>query len=141
MRKIILFTGIIASSFLLTSCGVMFGGSHYDANIQVNEHPEAQIFANGEKIGVGQVSKSFKRNKDLQIVVKQDGCEVKSQNFEKTFRTGNFILSIVSWGLPGLIVDLASGASYKPDHRHNDAIEKVSDKQYKFNIDYSDCKL
>ena len=141
MKKAVLLAGLITFTFSLSSCGVMFGGSHYDANIKVAEHPNAQIYANGEKIGEGEVSKSLKRNKDLKIEVKQDGCEPKSQNFEKTFRTGNFILSVISWGLPGIVVDLASGASYKPDHKHNNSIEKVSDKKYNFNIDYSECKL
>lgn len=141
MKKSLLIVALITTSLALSSCGVMFGGSHYNANIKVNEHPNALIYANGEKIGEGEVTKSFKRNKDLKIEVKQDGCEPKTQNFEKNFRTGNFILSVVSWGLPGIIVDLASGASYKPDHKHNESVEKVSDKDYKFNIDYSECKL
>jgi hypothetical protein len=43
------------------------------------------------------------------------------------------------WGLPGAIVDLGTGASYKPDHRHNPAIEKMSDKNLAFTVDYEGC--
>lgn len=140
MKKAILLAGLITFTFSLSSCGVIFGGSRYNADIKVLDHPEAQIFANGEKIGVGEVTKSFKRNKELKIEVKQDGCEPKLQNFDNSFRTGNFILSVITWGIPGIIVDLASGASYKPDYKHNKSVEKVSTKDYKFNIDYSECK-
>lgn len=141
MKKIILFVGLITITSLLSSCGVMFGGSKYNENIKVLEHPKAEIFANGEKIGVGEVTKSFKRNNDLKIEVKQDGCEPKTQNFPNIFRTGNFILSVVSWGIPGIVVDLASGAAYKPDHKDNNSVEKISTKEFNFNIDYSEYKL
>ena len=130
----------ISSSFLLSSCGVMFGGSKYNAEIEVQNHPNAEIYANGEKIGTGQTSSSFKRNQPLKIEVKQENCESKTENFENKFRTGNFILSAFSFGLVGIAVDLGTGASYKPDHKNDSNIEKLSDKNYKFTIDYSECK-
>lgn len=140
MKKNLLFVGICAFTFSLSSCGVIFGGSRYDATIKVLEHPNAEIYANGEKIGKGEVTKSFKRNKDLKIEVKQDGCEPKTQNFDKVFRTGNFILSAITWGIIGIGVDLGTGASYKPDAKHNDAVDQISTKKFDFNINYSECK-
>ncbi|WP_313374465.1 hypothetical protein [Chishuiella sp.] len=140
MKKSILLVGFLSSTLIFNSCGVIFGGSRYVGDIRVNNHPNAEIYANGEKIGTGEVTKSFKRSKDLKIEVKQDGCEPKSQVFENRFRTGNFILSVITFGIVGIAVDLGTGASYKPDHRNNDAIDKVSDKKYIFNVDYSQCK-
>lgn len=55
--------------------------------------------------------------KSLVVEVKEAGCENKTQTFVNTLRTGNLILSAFSWGLIGLIVDLGSGASYKPEHK------------------------
>ena len=108
MKKstLLITTIAIAASLLLSSCGVMFGGSKYNANIEVKDHPKADIYANGEKIGTGQISTSFKRNQPLKIEVKQEKCEPKTKNFDNKFRTGNFILSAVSWGLIGIGVDL-----------------------------------
>ena len=140
MKKSLLIVGLITSTLFFNSCGVMFGGSKYVGNIKVEDHPNAEIYANGEKIGKGEATKSFNRNKDLKIEVRQDGCEPKSQEFEKKFRTGNFILSALTWGIIGAGVDLGTGGAYKPDHRNNNAIKKVSDKNYIFNIDYSECK-
>ena len=139
-RTLLIMAISISSSILLSSCGVMFGGSRYNADIKVKDHPNAEIYANGEKIGKGEVTTSFKRNQPLKIEVKQDECESKTKNFNNTFRTGNFILSVISWGIIGIGVDLGTGASYKPDHKHDSGIEKLSDKNYNFTVDYSECK-
>ena len=32
------------------------------------------------------------------------------------------------------------GAAYKPDHRGNPSMKKLSDKNYIFDINYSECK-
>jgi hypothetical protein len=37
-------------------------------------------------------------------------------------------------------VDIGTGAAYKPDHRKNTSVNKVSTKKYTFNVDYLDCK-
>ncbi|SEA75630.1 hypothetical protein SAMN05443667_10892 [Flavobacterium gillisiae] len=123
----------------LNSCGVMFGGSRYEGTIVAKDHPNAQIYVDGQKMGNGQVTGLFPRNKALNVEMKEDGCDTKTQTFNNAFRTGNFILSVISWGLLGIGVDLGTGASYKPDHKNNPAIQKVSDKKYTFNVDYSDC--
>ena len=140
MKKSILFICLLLSVLSLSSCGVMFGGSTYIANIKVDDHPNAEIYANGEKIGKGEVSKVFRRSKHMIIDVKQDGCEPKKEIFPNKFRTGNFVLSVITWGIIGAGVDLGTGAAFKPDHKNNKAVERLSDKMYSFNIDYSECK-
>ncbi|MBM6500647.1 hypothetical protein H9X54_015245 [Flavobacterium macrobrachii] len=127
-------------SFLFNSCGVMFGGSKYNGTIKVKDKPNAEIFVNGQKLGNGQATSLFSRNQPLVVEVKQEGCPSKTQTFDKSFRTGNFILSALSFGLVGIAVDLGTGASYKPAHNSNSAIKKLSDKNYEFEVDYSECK-
>ena len=126
-------------SFLFNSCGVMFGGSKYNGTIKVKDKPIAEIFVNGQKLGNGQATSLFSRNQPLVVEVKQEGCPSKTQTFDKSFRTGNFILSALSFGLVGIAVDLGTGASYKPAHNSNSAIKKLSDKNYEFEVDYSEC--
>lgn len=140
MKKILLFAIIIAFTVSLNSCGVMFGGSKYAGNITVKDHPNAEIYVDGNKMGVGNANGLFSRNRPLNVEVKQDGCEPKTQTFDKTFRTGNFILSVISWGIIGIGVDLGTGAAYKPAHNSNPNIQKISDKNYNFSVDYSECK-
>lgn len=139
MKRSILFICLLLSVLSLSSCGVMFGGSKYIGNIKVIDHPNAEIYANGVKIGQGEVSKEFPRNKSLNIEVKQEGCEPKKEIFPNQFRTGNFILSVVSWGFLGAGIDLGTGAAFKPEHKNNKSVQRESDKKFSFNIDYSDC--
>jgi hypothetical protein len=141
MKKRISIAVITLSMLMvLNSCGVMFGGSRYEGTIIANGHPNAQIYIDGQKMGNGQVTALFPRNKSLNVELKEEGCDSKKQTFNNAFRTGNFILSVFSFGLLGIGVDLGTGAAYKPDHRNNPAVQKVTDKKYTFNVDYSDCK-
>jgi hypothetical protein len=52
MKRIIL---LIAVAFVfstsLTSCGVMFGGSKYQGTIIAKDHPDADIYVDGQKLG------------------------------------------------------------------------------------------
>lgn len=109
------------------------------ARIQVKDHNQAEIFVDGNKLGDGSGTGLFRRDVPLVITLKENGCESQTVTYQKAFRTGNFILSILTWGLLGPIVDVATGACYKPDHKHNPAIQKLSDKNYIFTVDYSGC--
>lgn len=141
MRKRISLLAIaLAGATLISSCGVMFGGSKYNGTIIAKDHPNAEIFVNGQKMGNGQVTSLFPRDKTLFVELKQEGCPTKVQNFDKRFRTGNFILSLLTWGVAGIAIDLGTGASYKPDHVSNPSVKKNSDKDYTFSVDYSECK-
>lgn len=140
MKKISIIALLLSMTILFNSCGVMFGGSKYQGTIVAKDHPNAEIYANGKKLGNGTATALFHRDQPLVVEVKQEGCETKSQTFDKSFRTGNFILSVFSFGLIGLAVDLGTGASYKPNHKKNPEVQKVTDKDYTFNIDYSNCK-
>lgn len=140
MKRISIVIILLAMTLILNSCGVMFGGSKYQATIVAKGNPNAEIYVNGKKLGNGQVTTLVPRDKTLKVELKQEGCETKTESFARKFRTGNFILSILSWGLIGLGVDLGTGASYKPDHKNNPAIKKESTKNYTFSIDYPECK-
>lgn len=138
--KAIYFLLAILLSANLTSCGVMFGGSKYQGTIVAKDHPEADIYVDGQKLGTGETSKLFSRNKPLVVTLEEPGCQPQTQTFNNSFRTGNFIISTLSFGIIGIGVDLGTGASYKPDHKHNPSIEKLSNKNFNFNVDYSKCQ-
>ena len=103
MNKKLLITTCAVMLLSLNSCGVMFGGSKYSGTINVNDHPNAEIYVDGNKLGNGQATSLFPRNRPLVVEVKQEGCESQTQTFDKSFRTGNFILSAISWGIIGKI--------------------------------------
>ena len=140
MKKVLFFAALTVCSLSINSCGVIFGGSKYAGNITVKDHPNAEIYVDGNKLGTGTANGLFPRNRPLNVQVKEDDCNAKTQTFDKTFRTGNFILSIISWGIIGIGVDLGTGAAYKPAHNSDPNIQKLSDKNYNFSVDYSECK-
>ena len=67
---------MIASCFLFSSCATIFGGRKYNAIIKTNR-PNAEIWVNGEYIGVGNAVSSFERKNanKLNITLKEKGCE------------------------------------------------------------------
>ncbi len=130
---------LLSMTIVLNSCGVMFGGSKYKGTIVAKDHPNAEIYVDGKKLGTGRATALFPRDKELTVEMRETGCETKTQTFGKAFRTGNFILSVVSWGLIGLAVDLGTGASYKPDHKSNPNVKKESTKDFTFTVDGPNC--
>ncbi|SFR34513.1 hypothetical protein SAMN04490243_0843 [Robiginitalea myxolifaciens] len=128
---------LLAASF--QSCGVMFGGSRYNATIVAKDNPNAQIYINGEFYGQGQTTTLLKRDQPLQVELREEGCEPVVNNFDNRFRTGNFILSVLSWGILGIAVDLGTGAAYKPDHKNDPDIERLSTKDFRFTVSGADC--
>lgn len=138
-KSITLFVLSAFLAFTFTGCGVMFGGSKFNATIVAKDHPSAKIYVNGNSVGEGTGSVVHVRNRPMVVEVKQGGCESKTLTFDNTFRTGNFILSAISWGLIGIVIDLGTGAAYKPDHKSNPAIQRMSDKNFVFTVDYAEC--
>ncbi len=131
----------VAASLLMlnSSCGVMFGGSKYTATIIAKDRPNADIYVDGQNVGKGTAKGKFPRNKPLAVELREEGCESQTLTYNRAFRTGNFILSIISWGIIGIAADLGSGAAYKPDHKDNPAVKKNSTKDFTFTVE-SPCK-
>ncbi|QES89705.1 hypothetical protein [Rhizosphaericola mali] len=136
-KNLVLVVGLFGM-LTLNSCGVIFGGSKYHANIIVRDHPNADIYVNGDKIGTGSANGLYKRDKRLKVEVKQNDCPPLTKEFDRKFRTGNFILSCVGFGLIGLGVDLGTGAAYKPDDSDPN-ITRETTKDFTFKIDYTGC--
>ncbi len=62
MRTKLLRTFAIIPTLLLTSCGAIFGGSKYNANIVVENRPNATITYNGKIVGHGSAVVPVKRS-------------------------------------------------------------------------------
>jgi hypothetical protein len=119
----------------------MFGGSRFSGSIMVKDHPNAEIYVNGNRIGQGTVVGVFPRNRALNVEVKQEGCDPKTQTFEHSFRGGNFACTIFMFGVFGILIDLGTGASYQPGYRNNPAVEKMGVDNFAFTVDYSGCAI
>jgi hypothetical protein len=138
-QKLSILLLLIFVSAMFSSCAVMFGGSKFRGTIIAKDHSEAKIFVDGKEVGKGKSVGLYPRNKPITIDLQQEGCAPKSQTFKHAFRGGTFTLSILSFGVVGLIVDLSSGAAFKPDHVVHPEIQRVNTKDFTFTVDYSGC--
>ncbi len=134
---------LISLSLICSNCGVVFGGSKIGATVVVKDHPNAQVYVNGTKAEQGKIGGVYLRKKPFVVEIKQAGCDPKTQIFGNTFRTGTFLLNLL-WIAPpaiavAMLVDLTTGACYKPDHKMNPAIKKDLDTNFTFTVDYSGC--
>jgi len=132
---------LLLVSYVFSSCGVIFGGSRFSGSIIAKNHPDAYIYVNGNSLGKGTAIQSFPRNRPLAVELREDGCAPVTKTYDNTFRTGNFIASLLFWGLLGVVVDLGTGASFKPDHKHNPAVLRMSDKNFVFTVDFDGCPV
>lgn len=121
--------------FLSSSCATMFRTETYQANIMVKDNSKAKIYVNGEYLGEGEVTKMFKRSKDLTVQLKQEGCPDYVKNFDKKLSVGFIFFNFT---IIGLIVDLGNGAIYTPDNSYAE-ITKVNGKEFIVNLTYNDC--
>ncbi|MCZ4694807.1 SHOCT domain-containing protein [Ancylomarina euxinus] len=140
---------LFLSSILLSSCGVIIGGSRYHAHVTVENHPDAVITYEGKAKGIGQADFLVPRiDADfLTIKVKEPGCDEQAFDFtEKSFRGWTLVGTIVTWtgtigGIPvpwGLIVDGASGSFWKPSV-HESGVSKIDYKNFHYNLNYTGC--
>lgn len=100
-------------------------------SVRFNSSPAgARVFINGEDRGSTPATLELKRNKDYRVVVKKEGYKDVTVNIDKEFTIGWPIIgNVFSWGLLGVIVDVADGAAYKLTPEETMAaleVEKVS---------------
>lgn len=101
---------VMLLSFL--GCATIFKGS--SADVRVNSSPAgADIFINEIDKGTTPQTLSLKRNKDYLLTFKKDGYKDVKVEVNKKFDIGTTVIgNIFSWGIIGIIVDLAGGAAY-----------------------------
>lgn len=133
--------GVVLLLTTLPSCCVVFGGRRYIGTIKVINNPNASIWVQGIKLGEGQVTRRFLRSKPLLVEVKQEGCPTKHVIFDNAIRTENVVLTYLTLGTPGCIVDIAAGAVFKPAHKTDPTIKKINFKKFDFEIDYANCAM
>ncbi|MGZ2369782.1 SHOCT domain-containing protein [Ancylomarina sp. YFZ004] len=140
---------LFLSSILLSSCGVIIGGSKYYAHVTVEDHPYATIKYDGKTKGNGQTIFLAPRKNAayFSITVKEPNCDEQTFDFtERSFRGWTLAGTIVTWtgvigGVPvpwGLIVDGASGSFWKPSI-HESGVSKIDYKNFHYSLNYTGC--
>lgn len=103
---------IVIACSLNFSCASIFKGS--SADVRINSNPAgADIFINGIDRGQTPQTLSLKRNQSYVLTFKKEGYEDLNFEVAKKFDIGTTVVgNIFSWGLVGIIVDVATGAAY-----------------------------
>lgn len=143
------FAVLFLSTTILSSCGVIIGGSKYVAHVTVENHPNAVISYEGNAKGIGQAEFLAPRKyaDSFSISIKEPNCDEQIFDFtEKSFRGWTLAGTLVTWtgvigGVPvpwGLIVDGASGSFWKPSI-HENGVSKIDYKNYHYMLNYTGC--
>jgi len=149
MKKSISILSFLAILNLSQSCATIVGGSRYNANVIIKDHPHALIAYKGEYKGTGRAFIQAKRKEanTFSVSVKEEGCKEQIVNFtSRSFRGGAFVGTVILFtgiasGVPlpwGVALDLATGALWKPNV-NEPGIVKVNHKLYMYSINYSGC--
>lgn len=101
---------IILLSFLLTSCATLMNGKTQE--VVINSSPAgAGITINDEYIGITPLNVKVVRKYDFDLILSMYGYVPVSKTYSKKL-SAVFLGNIFIGGLPGFIIDLASGSAY-----------------------------
>jgi len=141
---------IIAVSLLFSSCATIIGGSRFNADVTVSNDRNVKIIHEGREVGTGWARFQVNRKdaNKLSFTLRKEGCKDQVYSFHsRTFRGWAFCGSLVTWtfivngAVPipvGLVVDLATGAYWKPNVKEPGVI-KMDYKNFKYLVTYEDC--
>ena len=137
---------VLMTIMCLSSCATICGGAKYNAEVIVDNHPEAEINYNGQFIGSGRAFVKISRRdaNKVTFTVKEDGKKEQHFTFQgRVFRGWSLFGTILGWTgyyegiyLPwGLAIDGITGSWWKPDDNEN-GIVKVDFDNYRYFLKY-----
>jgi len=125
---------------LFSSCATMFGGSKYNAHIEVEGRPKARIYVNDTKVDTdGSATVLQKRNESVYIEVRDGDCKV-TKDYMNEMRVGWLLSDVFITGLIPAVVDFATGSIYKPVEGRGVQKLGTDDFKYRINID-EECPI
>lgn len=150
MKPIFINLIIFVLSIYFSSCATIIGGSKFNADVTVSNDRNVKIIHQGREVGTGFARFQVNR-KDadkFSFTLRKEGCKDQVYTFKsRTFRGWAFCGSLATWTFiingvvpvpVGFIVDLATGAFWKPNVREPGVI-KEDYKNFKYLITFDDC--
>lgn len=99
--------------FVFTSCATIVRGSSQDLKIS-STPTNARVLVDDEDRGSTPTTLTLDRGDDYQITFQKEGYEDETVNIDQDFKIGWPIFgNIFSWGIIGIIVDVANGSAYQ----------------------------
>ena len=133
---------MIGFSTLLTNCGIIAGGSNYNAHVIVNDRPKTKIIYQGVVMGIKNASFSIKRSRadKFAFTLREEGCPDQTYNYRsKSFRGWALAGSLFTWGWTGVAVDFIAGSLWKPSLQEK-GIFKTDYKNFVYSVSYNECQ-
>ena len=97
----------------LAGCATIVRGSDQDVRI-TSDPPNARVLVNGEDRGKTPTTLNLDTGRNHQIEFEKDGYIAETLNINNSFTIGWPIFgNIFSWGIVGIVVDVANGSAYK----------------------------
>ncbi len=104
---------VVALSLPQINCATIVRGTSQDVAVSTSP-PGATVTVEDENRGVTPVTLTLKKKNKYRIVLSKEGYEDVVVNLDKNFKFAPTIIgNIFSWGLIGIIVDLANGSAYQ----------------------------
>ncbi len=117
---------VLLSIILLSGCS-LFSSSKQDLTVMSNV-PDAEIFINGQRVGVGNIETRVKKNKNVQVMARREGYYPAYYNVDTRWSTTGTLDLIGGFLLIVPFLGLLSPASHKLDSS-NVAVELVENKK------------
>lgn len=97
-------------ALLVSGCGALFNSG--PAQVMFTSSPnEAEVWINGNRMGVTPVALDLKKNNDYDVTFKKDGYRDSSYTINKQVSAGYVILDVLGGILP-VVIDAATGSWY-----------------------------
>lgn len=97
----------------ISACATIVRGSSQDVRI-TSDPPNARILVNNQDRGETPTTLTLDTSNNYQITFEREGYSSETVNVTQNFTVGWPIFgNLFSWGLIGIVVDVANGAAYK----------------------------
>lgn len=98
---------------ILYGCATIVRGTSQEVRV-TSDPADARILVNGEDRGATPTTLNLDRGRNYQIEFQKEGFSDQVVNVNQDFTVGWPIFgNIFSWGLIGIVVDVANGSAYK----------------------------
>lgn len=113
MRSFLAAVLMAGATIALSGCATIIRGTHQDVTF-TSEPANARVVVDGEDRGETPTTLALNTSESYQIQFEKDGYDTETVNVSKEFTIGWPVVgNIFSWGLIGIVVDVAGGAAYK----------------------------
>lgn len=111
MKKFVAVLASVCIAFQ-TGCASIVGGKHQGIHIESNPLGVMVKTSREDAEGITPTDIVLKRKHEHQLIFEKPGYKTKKVNLDHELR-GWFWMNLLSWGVLGMVVDLATGAAYK----------------------------